>query len=135
MMKTVRLLFLCVVSALLGSTTTTAMAQVNPVVEWRYSARFPEMPPMKVDFNPVLFTHYQPNLLQSSQEGTHNRKTVTEQSMMIQHKEGNANPHIRIKPTLYSTQSSENLKGVRDRIVRDRRRNEPNPLPPPVPRR
>lgn len=122
------------VSVALICIMTTAMAQTNPAISWRYSDRFPKLPSLKVDFNTAMFTHDKPNFLMTPHD-TIDMDKETNQSIMVRHKNRNNEtmPHFNFKLSNNYQGSGDALKGVRDRIVRKRRINEGHPLPPPTP--
>lgn len=109
--------------------TATAMAQTNEASTWSYVERFPKLPPLTVDFDIALFAHPRPNLLLMPLGSVQNKETMTPQSIMYRHVENQTMPHFHFKsgPNI---QTGDGLKGVRDRIVRERRRKEGHPLQP-----
>ena len=113
--------------------TTTAMAQTAPTTTWSFSDRYPEMPPLNAGFGIDMFTLSHPSQLQMPSANNQKEDTVVYQSLMFRHSENHVMPHIKIKSEP-NIRTDDPLKNYRDRIVRERRRNEPNPLPPPTPR-
>lgn len=113
--------------------TTTAMAQTAPESSWSFTERYPEMPPLNANFGVDRFTLYHPNKLQMPSATTQKQDTVVYQSLMLRHTENHVTPHINIKSEP-NIQTGDALKHYRERIVHERRRNSPSPLPPPTPR-
>ena len=113
--------------------TMTATAQTNHTFSWVHSDRFPEIPPLRVDFDVTLFTHSQPTLLLVSPASEQHRDSINEQSIMFRHMGKKATSHFQLnsRPRLQTT--GDPMIGIRDHIVRKRRINEGQPLPPPTP--
>lgn len=113
--------------------TMTAMAQTNHAILWTHLDRFPEIPPLRADFDVTLFTHSQQNLLQTSPASVQHRDSINERSIMFLHMGEKATSHFQLnsKPRFQTT--GDPLIGIRDQIVRKRRINEGHPLAPPTP--
>ena len=129
---------------------TTAMAQTNPTIEGRYTDRFPELPPLRTDFNIVLSTHHHSSLLLMPQADKRDNDPLASQSIMNRHSAFNKTSHLNMNSLNKSIQMDEDLMGMhfklkrttlnidnrdvlksfRDRIVRHRRIKEGRPLPP-----
>lgn len=114
--------------------TTTAMAQIDPALTRKYSGRFPKLPPLKCDLDVSSFTHSLSNVLTMSLGSVQNADTEVSQSIMFRRKENVTMPHFHIKAGIDVMRTGDAWKGVRDQIVRDRRKDEGRPLPPPTPR-
>ena len=113
--------------------TVTTMAQTNPATSWRYADKFTKLPPLRVEFDPVLLTHSQPTLLLASSASEQHKDSINEQSIMFRHMGKKATSHFQLnsRPRLLTT--GDPMIGIRDHIVRKRRINEGQPLPPPTP--
>ena len=113
--------------------TVTTMAQTNPATSWGYTAKYTELPPLRVDFDVTLLTHSQPTLLLVSPASEQHRDSINEQSIMFRHMGKKATSHFQLnsRPRLQTT--GDPMIGIRDQIVRKRRINEGQPLPPPTP--
>ena len=109
----------------------SAAAQTPTTVSWRSSDRFPELPPLRAEFNTAMHNHHQPNLLITSQDTT-DMTTAAASSIMFLHKEKNIKSNFQISSRRYMP-NGDALIGIRDYIVRDRRIKEGHPLPPPTP--
>ena len=131
---------------------TTAMAQTNPTIAGRYNDRFPELPPLRTDFNIVLSNHHHLSQLLMSQADKRDNDSLASQSIMNHHStfktshlnlnslnkrilmdEDLMGMHIKLKRTTLHIDNREALKSIRDQIVRDRWINEGRPLPPLMP--
>lgn len=113
--------------------TAIAVAQTPSAISWRYSDRFTKLQPLKVEFDPILLTHSQPNWLQMPLGSTQKKDTVKIQSIMFRHQEHNSTMQYHYKSRPDYSKMVDPLIGIRDRIVRKRRFNEGHPLPPPTP--
>ena len=113
--------------------TVTTMAQTNPATSWGDAAKFTELPPLKADFDVTLLAHSQPTLLLASPASEQYRDSINEQSIMFRHMGKKATSHFQLnsRPRLQTT--GDPMIGIRDHIVRKRRINEGQPLPPPTP--
>jgi len=113
--------------------TVTTMAQTNPATSCGDSAKFSELPPLRADFDVTLLTHSQPTLLLASPASEQHRDSINEQSIMFRHMGKKATSHFQLnsRPRLQAT--GDPMIGIRDHIVRKRRINEGQPLPPPTP--
>lgn len=112
----------------------TAMAQTPSAISWKYAGRFPELPPLRADFDYALFTHSQPNWLQMPLGSTQKQDTVKIESVMFRHQEHNSTTQYHYKSRPDYSKMVDNLGGVRDHIVRKRRWDEGRPLQPLAPR-
>jgi len=108
----------------------TATAQTNHTI---YSDRFPEFPPLRVDFDVALLTRSQPTLLLVSPASEQHRDSTHEQSIMLRHIGEKATSHFQMNANPGLQTTGDPLIGIRDQIVRKRRINEGHPLPPPTP--
>ena len=113
--------------------TVTTMAQTNPATSWGYTAKYTELPPLRVDFDVTLLTHSQPTLLPAPPASEQHGDSINEQSIMFRHMGKKATSHFQLnsRPRLQTT--GDPMIGIRDQIVRKRRINEGQPLPPPTP--
>ena len=111
-------------------TTTIAMAQTSPTISWRNYGQFPKLPPLRSDFDLTLFNHFQPNMLQMPIEN--NKDTIATQSIMLRHADIHTTPNLtfKFKPGTFHMKTGDALKGIREHIVRERRK-EGCILPPP----
>lgn len=75
----------------------TAMAQTPSDVSWRYSDRFPKLPPLRVEFDYALFAHSQPNWLQMPLGSIQKKDTVRIQSIMFRHQEHHSTTQFHFK--------------------------------------
>ena len=92
----------------------TAMAQTNSTVSGKHSDSIP-----------------QPNLTQMSLDSLQNEDADSCQSIMLRHRAKNASTQYHYKRAKYMmTGNEDGLKGLRDYIVRNRRRDEGRPLQP-----
>ena len=113
--------------------TATAMAQTPSDVSWRYSDRFPKLPPLRVEFDDALFAHSQPNWLQMPLGSIQKKDTVRIQSIMFRHQEHHSTTQFHFKSRPDYSKMVDNLGGLRDYIVRKRRWDEGRPLQPLAP--
>ena len=113
--------------------TVTTMAQTNPATSWGDSAKFTELPPLKADFDVALLTHSQPTLLLASPASVQHTDSINEQSIMFRHMGKNATSHFHLNSRPRFQTAGDPMIGIRDQIVRKRRINEGQPLPPPTP--
>ena len=113
--------------------TMTATAQTNHAISWVHSDRFPEVPPLRADFDVTLLTHSQPILLLASPASEQHRDSINEQSIMFRHTGNKATSHFQLNSRPGFQTTGDPMIGIRDRIVRKRRINEGHPLPPPTP--
>ena len=108
----------------------TASAQTDSVYIGSYANAFPKLPPLMVDMgNPIVQHHADPSLLPAE---TH-ADPADSLSVMFHPAVLHANPHLNFgssRPVIYN---GDALIHFRDHIVRKRRINEGNPLPPPTP--
>ena len=111
----------------------TATAQTNHPISWVHSDRFPEVPPLRADFDVTLLTHSQPTLLLASPASVQHTDSINEQSIMFRHMGKNATSHFHLNSRHRFQTAGDPMIGIRDRIVRKRRINEGHPLPPPTP--
>ena len=114
--------------------TATAVAQTSSDVSWRYSDRFPELPPLRVELDYSLFAHSQPSWLQMPLGSTQEKDSVKDQSIMFRHQEHNSTMQYHYKSRPDYSKMVDNLEGIRDHIVRKRRWDEGRPLQPLAPR-
>ena len=110
---------------------TAAMAQLYTDTKWSYSDRFPKLQPLSVDFSPTVLIHPQSSLLTIHQNAADN-DSIANQSIMLRYKGSSPTSHFKLKQG-FIMQTGDALIGIRDQIVRKRRINEGNPLPPPTP--
>ena len=110
----------------------TAMAQNVPATSWHYTDRFPQLPPLGVDFNTDLFTRHQSNLLLMPQGSVQHNASADSRSILFRPKDNETKSHFQFKAAP-NIQTGDEFKGLRDYIVRERRRKAGNPLPPPPP--
>ena len=111
-----------------------AVAQTPSDVSWRYSDRFPKLPPLRVELDDALFAHSQPNWLQMPLESIQEKDTVKIQSIMFSHQEYYSTMQYHYKSRPDYSKMVDNLGGIRDYIVRKRRWDEGRPLQPLAPR-
>ena len=102
---------------------TMAMAQASPAISWKHPDHFPKLPPLTVEFDISLYHRSKPHLMQMSLDSKQDKDTASCQSVILRHKEQKMESQYQV----------DNFKGVRDRIVRERRQKEGIPLPPPHP--
>ena len=117
----------------------TASAQEGRYAQGGYSApsmpgysstNFQKLPPLKADFDISLSPHSQLSLLQTSLQNPQQMDNTDNQSIMFRHKEKNESTQFHYKRPRYMMTGGDGLKGIRDRIVRDRREKEGRPLQP-----
>lgn len=114
---------------------TTAMAQTPSASSWRFSDRFPKMPPLRVDFDYTFFVHSQLDWLQVPLLSIQKKDTVVTPSIMSRQKEHHSAVQYHYKSRPDYTKMVDNLEGTRDWIVRKRRWKEGRPLQPLPPMR
>ena len=113
--------------------TVTALAQMPYTTLPMYAHRFPEMPPLRVDFDMPLFAHSLSSLPHMSTGDLGNMRTGMTQSVLYRHTENMEVPHFNFKTRVRNVETGDPLIDIRDRIVRKRREKEGRPLPPPPP--
>lgn len=113
--------------------TVTALAQMSYTTLPMYAHRFPEMPPLRVDFDMPLFAHSLSSLPHMSTGDLGNMRTGMTQSVLYRHTENMEAPHFNFKTRVRNVETGDPLIDIRDRIVRKRREKEGRPLPPPPP--
>ena len=121
-------------SVVLLCLTASAVAQTPSDVSWRYSDRFPKLPPLRVEFDYSLFVHSQPNWLQMPLAIIQKKDSVKNQSIMFRHQELNSTMQFHYKSRPDYSKKVDNMGGIRDYIVRKRRWDEGRPLQPLAPR-
>ena len=96
--------------------TMTTMAQTDPATSSGDSAKFAKLP-----------------LLPAPPASEQHGDSINEQSIMFRHMGKKATSHFQLnsRPRLQAT--GDPMIGIRDQIVRKRRINEGQPLPPPTP--
>ena len=110
----------------------TTMAQTSIIAIGKYVDRFPKLPPLSADMGIGLFGSRQANLLIPSRSNHIESADTT--SIMIRHSGKLFQPHLKFSSVPRMQVNGDPWKATRDRIVRKRRENQGNPLPPPPPR-
>ena len=114
---------------------TAATAQINPAMNWNPADRHHPLPPLRGDFNMDLFNRFlRPKRLLMSPVSTAHTDTIDHHSIMYHPSESHEMTFHGINPGHDYMPSGDTFLHLRDRIVRERRRKEGNPLPPPPPR-
>lgn len=110
-----------------------AMTQTSPAISWKHADHFPKLPPLTVEFDISLYHRSMPHLMQMSLDSKQDKDTASCQSVILRHKEQKMESQYHFKYRPDYSKMVDNFKGVRDRIVRERRQKEGIPLPPPHP--